>query len=186
MSVWIWAAINPYNRFDWLLENILTFLCAVVLLTTFHRFPMSDISYVQIFAFLTLHAIGGHYTYSQVPLGFWFGDSLDLHRNHYDRLVHFSFGALLAYPLREVILRLVTRKAFFALLFAWSLLLAFSGSYEIIEWLVAIVVDPKAGAAYLGTQGDEFDAQKDMALAASGALVTLGLTGLFYAKSKDA
>ena len=99
--------------------------------------------------------------------------------------VHFSFGLLLAYPFREVVLRLVTRVGLFASLFALTLVFTYSGSFEIIEWIVARVVDPEAGTAYLGTQGDEFDSQKDMALAASGALIALGLTAVFSGKAES-
>jgi putative membrane protein len=182
-TIWIWAAINPVYRFDWFLENILTILSVIVLTASYRRFPLSDASYILIFVFMVLHAVGGHYTYSEVPLGFWLEDLFGLDRNHYDRIVHFSFGLLLAYPFREVALRLVTKVDLFASLFALTLVFTYSGSFEILEWIVARVVDPKAGAAYLGTQGDEFDSQKDMALAASGALIALGLTAVFSMKA---
>ncbi|MBZ0218144.1 MAG: DUF2238 domain-containing protein [Fimbriimonadaceae bacterium] len=186
-AVFVWAAINPVYWFDWLLENILTIVVIFVLTATYRRFPLSDASYGMIFIFMVLHAVGGHYTYSEVPLGFWLQDFFDFSRNHYDRIVHFSFGLLIVYPFREAVLRLATTDHRIASLFAFTLISAYSGSFEIIEWIVARVVDPKAGAAYLGTQGDEFDSQKDMALAASGALITLGLTAVFSisAKPKD-
>ena len=174
-GIWIWAAIDPVSPFDWFLENILTVLVLIVLACTYRRFPLSNASYGLIFTFTVLHTIGAHYTYSQVPLGFWFKDAFELSRNHYDRLVHFSFGLLLAYPFREVVLRQVTNNRNLASLFALTLVFTYSGSYEILEWIAATFLDPEAGAAYLGTQGDEFDAQKDMALAVSGALVALGI-----------
>jgi putative membrane protein len=183
-GVWIWAAINPVYPFDWFLENILTVLAVIVLTASYRRFPLSDVSYILIFVFMVLHAVGGHYTYAEVPLGFWLEDLFGLDRNHYDRIVHFSFGLLLAYPFREVVLRLVIRDGLFASLFALTLVFTYSGSFEIMEWIVARIVDPEAGAAYLGTQGDEFDSQKDMGLAASGALIALVLTAVFSVKAK--
>lgn len=186
-GIWIWAAIDPVYRFDWFLENILTILFIVALTMTYRRFPLSDTSYALIFVFMVLHTVGAHYTYSEVPLGSWLKDTFELSRNHYDRIVHFSFGLLLAYPFREVVLRVATNNSFLATLFSLTLVFTYSGGFEIIEWIVARVVDPKAGAAYLGTQGDEFDSQKDMALAVSGALIALGLMALFSfaAKTKD-
>lgn len=183
-GIWIWAAIDPIYRFDWFLENILTILVIVVLTTTYHRFPLSDISYALIFIFMVLHTVGAHYTYSEVPLGSWLKDTFELSRNHYDRIVHFSFGLLLAYPFKEMVVRIATNNSILAALFALTLVFTYSGGFEIIEWIVARIVDPKAGAAYLGTQGDEFDSQKDMALAVSGALIALGLMALFSLATK--
>lgn len=183
-GVWIWSAINPVYRFDWCLENILTIVAVIVLTATYKRFPLSNNSYVLIFIFIVLHTIGSHYTYSEVPIGDWFKQVFDLSRNHYDRVVHFAFGLLLVFPFREAILRLVTRKAHIASIFALALVFTYSGGFEIVEWMVARIVDPKAGAAYLGTQGDEFDSQKDMALAAVGALIALGLTSFFSIKPR--
>lgn len=177
-AVWTWAAIDPVYRFDWFLENILAVLFAAGIVATYGRFRFSDLSYLLIFLFMALHAVGGHYTYSEVPFGFWLRDTLGFERNNYDRIVHFSFGLLLAYPAREAVLRLSGVASPWASAFALSLVFAFSGSFEIIEWMVAVIVSPEAGAAYLGTQGDEFDAQKDVALAAGGAVIALGLTAL--------
>lgn len=183
-AVWIWAAIHPVYRFDWFLENILTVLALVLLVSSYRRFPLSDASYLLIFLFLVLHTIGGHYTYSEVPFGFWLKEAFDLSRNHFDRIVHFSFGLLLAYPLREATLRMWNTNGFLAALLAFCLIATFSGIFEIIEWIVAAIVDPEAGAAYLGTQGDEFDAQKDMALAKLGAVIALGLTAMLPSRGR--
>lgn len=180
LGVWIWAAINPVYPFDWFLENLLTIVAAIVLVATYRRFPLSNVSYVLIFVFMALHTVGSHYTYAEVPLGDWAKQALGLERNHYDRVVHFAFGLMLAYPFQEVVFRLVTRKYIFASFFALTLVFTYSGSFEIVEWIVARIVDPKAGAAYLGTQGDEFDSQKDMALAVCGAIIALGVATVFY------
>jgi putative membrane protein len=121
---------------------------------------------------MILHTIGSHYTYSEVPLGEWLRQLFGLARNHYDRVVHFSFGLLMLRPLRELVVRRPERLGRVAT--AWlsvAQVLACSALYELIEWGVAAVADPAAGTAYLGTQGDEWDAQKDVACAGLGALV---------------
>jgi putative membrane protein len=173
---WVFFAVAPKDRFDWVLENLLVFIFVPVLTLTYRRFPLSDLSYVLITLFLALHAVGAHYTYSEVPLGDWARDAFSLTRNHFDRVVHWSFGLLLAYPVREVFLRIARTRGFFAYWLPLDVTLAFSALYEIVEWAVAATVDPAAGDAYLGTQGDVWDAQKDMALAGLGALLAMCTT----------
>lgn len=171
--VWVVTAINPVYPADWLLENILVAVCVPVFILTHRKFPLSDVSYIAIASFLALHAVGAHYTYSEVPLGDWAKEAFGSGRNHFDRAVHFSFGLLMAYPIREVFLRLVKARGFWAYYFPLDVTLAFSALYEIIEMLVAMIVSPEAGDAYLGTQGDPFDAIKDMGLAFLGASVSM-------------
>ena len=176
--IWVLLAIDPVDRQDWFLENMLAIGLMVLLLTTYRYFPLSDLSYMLITIFMTLHAIGAHYTYSKVPLGFWVQDMWALDRNHFDRLAHFSFGLLLAYPLREMFVRRVHIRGFWAYYLPVSGILALSGFFEIIESWIAQLVRPDLGEAYLGTQGDEWDAQKDMTLALIGALFAMVLTFL--------
>lgn len=178
VAVWILAAINPLHPDDWLLENVLVFVFVPLLVLTYSRFPLSDLSYVLITIFMILHSIGSHYTYAEVPFGFWLQEHLGLARNHYDRIVHFSFGLLMAYPIREVFLRVAHTKGFWAYYLPLDVTLAFSALYEIIEWFAAAATNPELGTAYLGTQGDQWDAQKDMGLAAMGALACMLLTAL--------
>lgn len=171
--VWVWAAIDPVFRHNWLLENYLVFIFVPLILIVGRYFKLSNVSYTLITLFLILHVIGGHYTYSQVPFGYtlqeWFGES----RNMYDRLVHFCFGFLLAYPMREVFVRISRAKGFWSYYFPLDLVLASSAVYEIIEWLAALKVDSEAGLAFLGSQGDIWDAQKDMLAAGIGALIAM-------------
>ena len=171
--IWVVTAINPTNRFDWFLENLLVFLLWALLAASYGRLPFSNLSYLLIALFLGFHAVGAHYTYSETPLGAWLKDVLGEDRNHYDRAVHFLFGLMGAYPLREVITRTASAGGFKASLLAFAALLALSSSYEMIEWIVAEIVSPEAALAYLGTQGDVFDAQKDTTLGAMGAAVAL-------------
>jgi putative membrane protein len=173
-AVWIALAIAPLKRDGWLLENVLVFIAVPFILLTWWTFRLSNVSYTLITAFMTLHVIGAHWTYAEVPFSFvQFGG-----RNHYDRVVHFSFGLLLAYPVREVFLRIVHARGFWAYYLPLDVTLAFSAVYEIIEWLTVLAVDPQAGAAFLGTQGDEFDPVKDMAMAGLGAVIAMTVTAL--------
>ena len=176
LALWIITAIEPFNRRDWLLENLLVFIYGGLLVATYRRFTFSNLSYGLFGLFMTLHLIGAHYTYSEVPFGFWLQESLDLSRNHYDRIVHFSFGLLIGYPFREILLRAAGVRPAWSYLMVVVTVLGFSGFYEALEGIVAMIVSPELGAAYLGTQGDEWDAQKDTALAFSGAVVAMIVT----------
>jgi putative membrane protein len=174
--VWIVLAVSPVDRKDWLLENLLAMTLGLTLVGTYRTFAFSDLSYILITVFMTLHAIGAHYTYSKVPLGFWLKDAFDLSRNHFDRIVHFAFGLLLAYPIRELLLRTAHVRGFWSYYLPVSATLALSGLFEVIESWVAQIVSPELGDAYLGTQGDVWDAQKDMTAAFIGALIAILLT----------
>jgi len=176
--IWAGLALTPYNRFDWCLENMLVIICIAWLAVTYSKRPFSDLSYFLLFFFLVLHGIGAHYTYSLVPFGFEFGDMVGETRNHYDRLIHFTFGLLIVYPFREKILRGSNIRGFWLGFLAFAIIMTFSVCYEIIEWLVAEIVDPENAQAYLGTQGDVFDAEKDSALAGLGALIALAILRL--------
>lgn len=181
---WLAWAWKPWHFRDWLLESILPVVFVLGLVFTRRRFPLSNISYTLIFLFLCLHTVGSHYTYALVPYNEWtarlFGtplnDWLGFERNHYDRLVHFSFGLLLAYPIREVFLRVAGAHGFWGYYLPLDVTMAFSMLYELIEWAVAELVGGELGQAYLGTQGDIWDAHKDMALASTGALLSMCLT----------
>jgi len=177
-AVWVITAVAPLDRHDWFLENLLVIAALAILIGTYRVFPLSDLSYVLITVFMTLHAIGAHYTYSEVPFGFWLRDTLGFARNPFDRIVHFSFGLLMAYPIREVFLRVANARGFWAYYLPLDVTLAFSALYEIMEMVVATMVAPGTGDAWLGTQGDIWDPQKDMGLAALGALLCMVLTAL--------
>ncbi len=174
--LWTWLAITPVNRRDWLLENLLAFALIVLLFLTYRRFQLSDLSYCLITFFMTLHAVGAHYTYAEVPCGFWIKEVFALSRNPFDRIVHFAFGALLVYPVREWLMRLAGVRGVWSYYLPVSTILAQSGLFEVIEAGVAVLVSPELGNAYLGTQGDEWDAQKDMASAVGGAALTMAIT----------
>lgn len=177
-AVWVWAAIEPKYPHDWLLENYLVFVFVPLILLTGRIFRLSDIAYTLITVFMLMHVVGSHYTYAEVPFGYTLQQGFGAQRNMYDRLVHFSFGLLLVYPLREVFMRVAKARGVWSYWLPLMVVLALSAAYEIIEWLVAVRVDPAAGLAFLGAQGDVWDAQKDMALALIGAAVTLLVVAL--------
>jgi len=139
---WLITGISPVDRRDWLLENFLVVTFACLLIATYRRFPLSDVSYVLITLYMTLHAIGAHYTYAQVPFGLWVKEAFHQSRNHYDRLVHFSFGLMLAYPAREIFLRVANARGFWAYYLPLDVTLAFSAMYEIMESWFAQIVGP--------------------------------------------
>ena len=169
--IWIVTSVNPVDRSDWLMENLIVFLLIPLLVFTYRRLPLSDATYALLFLFLVLHAAGAHYRYADVPFGYWLKDTFHLTRNPFDRIVHFAFGLLLTYPASEILLRVVRLRGFWALVLPPVLIVALSGFFEIIESIVASLVEPELGAAYLGIQGDVWDAQKDMALAIIGSVV---------------
>lgn len=174
--LWIVLAIAPVDRKDWLLENLLAFAFVGVLAATYRTLPLSDLSYVLITIFMSLHAVGAHYTYAQVPLGFWLKDAFDLSRNHFDRIAHFAFGLLMGYPIREVLLRRAGVRGEWSYALTVLVVMACSDFFEILESWVAQIVSPELGAAYLGTQGDVWDAQKDSTAASAGGLLSMLLT----------
>ena len=178
IALWIVTAIAPLFPRDWLLENLLVFAYAALLVLTYRRFAFSNLSYGMFTLFMSLHLVGAHYTYAEVPFGFWLQDALDLRRNHYDRIVHFSFGLLIATPFREILLRAAGLRRSWSYLMPVVIVLGFSGFYECLEAVTAMIVSPELGLAYLGTQGDELDAQKDTLLAMGGALCAMLLTWL--------
>jgi putative membrane protein len=177
-------AIAPHDRADWLLENALLFAGVGVLVAIRKTLPLSRLSYTLVFAFMCLHAVGAHYTYSLVPYDDWFraltGRTLSsitgAERNQYDRLVHFSYGLLLAYPAREVFLRVADVRGFWGYYLPLDVVMATSMLYELVEWGAASAFGGDLGTAYLGTQGDPWDAQKDMALATLGAVIAMCVT----------
>jgi putative membrane protein len=174
---WILLAIDPVDRKDWALENILAVALVGTLIATHGRFQFSSLSYLLITLFMTLHAVGAHYTYSEVPLGFWLKETLSLSRNPFDRIVHFAFGLLLAHPMKELLMRTGRVDGFWSHYLPVSGVLAQSGFFELVEAVVAHLVSPDLGAAYLGTQGDEWDAHKDMAAAFVGAVLAAMFMG---------
>jgi len=170
--IWISTLTGTSDINNWLLENALVFAFLPLLVYTYRRYQFSDLSYLLICVYLCLHVYGSKYTYAENPFGYWLQDITGSSRNHYDRIVHFSFGFLLAYPMRELFLRWFKYPNTVSWVLPIEITLSVSGFYELVEWGVADVFFPAQGAAYLGTQGDMWDAQKDIFLAFSGAIMS--------------
>jgi putative membrane protein len=175
---WINSYVGNTDTSNWLLENTLVFVFLGFLIFTYKKYQFSDVSYLLICIYLCLHVYGSKYTYAENPFGYWLKDALELQRNHYDRIVHFSFGFLLAYPLREMFLKWLKFPAWVAWTLPIEITLSISAFYELIEWAVADVLFKEQGAAYLGTQGDIWDAQKDIFLAFSGAIIATTIVSI--------
>jgi putative membrane protein len=175
LVVWAWAAWHPLFREDWLLENwpVLAFVPVVIISRRW--IPLSNFSYTLLTLFLILHMVGSHYTYGHVPFGETLRDWLGADRNMYDRLVHFAYGFLFAYPLFEFFGKVSGVKGFWNYFFPIEFILASSAVYEMIEWIGGVYVAPTARSAFVGAQGDLWDAQKDMALAGVGACLAIGI-----------
>ncbi|MFM9945762.1 MAG: DUF2238 domain-containing protein [Bacteroidia bacterium] len=163
---------------NWFLENTLTLLFLGFLIFTYKRYQFSDLSYLLICAYLCLHVYGAKYTYSENPLGFWLQEVFSTSRNHYDRIVHFSFGFLLAYPMRELFLRWFKYPKMVSWVLPIEITMSISALYELVEWAVADIFFKSHGDAYLGTQGDVWDAQKDIFLAFMGAILATTIVSL--------
>jgi len=171
------CAIEPYDRNVWWAENIPVFIVvgAIAWLSRLHRF--SNTSYLLMSVFIILHTIGGHYTFERVPFS-WVSDLFDFERNHYDRLAHFSVG-FYAYAIAEVLMtRRLVRTRWIVSLFPVFAIATVAGVYEIIEWQYAMSANPQAGVAVLGSQGDIWDAQKDILADTLGAILVISL--FFY------
>lgn len=176
-----YLAIEPLDRHDWLLENALVVAFAVFLGVTYKQQLFSNTSYTLIFLFLCLHEVGAHFTYAKVPydvflqenFGFSLNQMMDWERNHFDRSVHFLYGVLLVYPIYQIFQRWADLKGFWAYFFPVEFIMASSMLFELFEWGAAEFFGGDLGIAYLGTQGDVWDAHKDMALASLGAVFVM-------------
>ena len=171
--VLVWSGIRPHDRFTWFLEVAPVLIGLPALIAIYGRFRFTALVY----ALITVHAIilmvGGHFTYAEVPLGFWAQDWFGFSRNHYDRIGHLAQGFIPAIVVREVlVLRSPLRRSRWLPFMVVSICLAFSALYELVEWWTALATG-EAAEAFLGTQGDIWDTQWDMMLALIGAIVAL-------------
>ncbi len=167
----VWSAIRPHDYFTWILEVFPALIAVVILLATYRRFPLTTIAYVLICIHAMILMAGGHYTYAEVPLGYWMQHAFGLVRNDYDRIGHFAQGFVPAIVSREILIRLgVVKKRGWLFFIVVCICLAISAAYELLEWRVAVASGAKSDA-FLGTQGDPWDTQEDMATALVGAIV---------------
>ena len=182
--IWTILAIAPWYRQDWLLENLLVFVALPLFVLNYRSLRFSNFAYTCLFVFFVLHSIGAHYTYSEVPWREWLAalGGRDVivpeGRNHYDRFVHFAYGLLVLPAAWELIRARMSPRGLWRWLMPLLFMMSHSVIYELVEWLAAEVFGGELGVAYLGTQGDVWDSQKDMALAAFGALLGLALVAI--------
>ncbi|MGA7617454.1 MAG: DUF2238 domain-containing protein [Thermoanaerobaculia bacterium] len=171
--VFVWSGIAPFDRGTWIGETVPVMIAVPLLLATYRRFPLTPMVYFLIAVHAIILMVGGHYSYARVPLGEWLRDTFHFARNHYDRLGHFAQGFVPAMIAREVLLRRSPlRRGKWLVFIVVSICLAISAAYELIEWASAVFAGDSA-TDFLGTQGDIWDAQKDMLMALIGAVVAM-------------
>lgn len=178
--VWIIMAINPKYPADWILENVLVFIFFPFVVWMDKKYNYTLLSMIFILIFSILHSLGAHYTYAEMLYFDVITQIFGFERNHFDRVVHFLFGLLLFRILFEMIVSRVT-SAKTALFFTFSIIVSISAIYEILEWLAVAILYPDLGMAFLGTQGDIWDAHKDSLSAIIGGLINI----LFYKSYKS-
>lgn len=181
LAVWAALAIAPHYREDWLLENVLVVIALPLLVWSHRRIGFSHYALTALFVFFSLHAVGAHYTYSEVPWNAWLKaltgwdamQSLGMQRNHFDRVVHFSYGLLIVPAVAELLDARGPLRGLWRQLVPIMFIMSNSELYEMIEWQAAELFGGDLGQAYLGTQGDIWDAQKDSLMAMVGAILGL-------------
>ncbi|WP_333706541.1 DUF2238 domain-containing protein [Vibrio hepatarius] len=171
--VFIFSAIEPSSRAVWIAEIIPAVGVLAVIWWVSRSYRFSNTAYVLMFVWLVLHTIGSKYTFAEVPFD-WFNQLIGSERNQFDRVAHYSIG-LYAYPIAEYMIRKNLANAGIAIFFALFAIMSLAAGYEIIEWWYAALAGGDEGIAFLGSQGDVWDAQKDMMMDTLGALTSLVL-----------
>ena len=187
LAFWSALAIAPHYRQDWLLENVLVFIAIPLLIWHYRRLRFSHYAYTALFVFFCLHTIGAHFTYSEVPWNTWLTSltgwdtmqALGLELNPFDRAVHFSYGLLIVPAVAELIEARGPLRDLWRNLVPIMFIMSNSELYEMIEWQAAETFGGELGQAYLGTQGDIWDAQKDSLMAMLGAIMGLTVYRVF-------
>ncbi|WP_411360501.1 DUF2238 domain-containing protein [Pseudidiomarina sp. YC-516-91] len=173
IATMVWSYIDPADSTVWWAEMIPIMAIFAGLLATYRAFRFSNTAYVLMSVLLIMHTIGAHYTFANVPFD-WVTNTFDFERNHYDRIAHFSVG-FYAYAAAELLVRKQWARPVTAMLFGLFFIMAVAAAYEIIEWQFAVIEGGDAGLEFLGSQGDVWDAQKDMLADTLGAIVALVL-----------
>jgi putative membrane protein len=182
----IWSGINPADRFTWFFELFLGAAGVLALYLLRNRFPFSGLVCIVAAVHYVVLAVGAKYTYAEVPLFDWLQEALNLSRNHFDRVGHFMQGVTPALVLREVLFRRTgIGKGLWLGFCSVCVALAFSGLYEILEWLWVAAFYPDAGPEWLGMQGDPFDAQADMLMATLGGLLSAVVLARWHDRSME-
>ncbi len=171
---WTYYALNPVWRPQWWLDNYLVFAIVALLILSYKSYRLSNVSYACLTIFLCFHAVGANMSYSNVPFGFWVSQQFHFSRpNVFDRIVHFLFGVLFAYPIHEVLRRYTKLGITWCYVLPVEFIISYSAIYEIIEAATAWTLPPEEYDPFIGLQGDIWDGYRDMALASLGALFTI-------------
>lgn len=185
VAAWFFFYSKNVDHTDWWIENILVFMFWIYMVVTYKRFKFSDWSYLFFFLFLLLHTFGAMYAYTHNPVGDWMKQQWNLWRNPYDRIVHFSFGLLLAYPLRDKLMNSAGVKGKWQYILPVEIILSLACIFELIEWGVYAVTPKETGENYVATQGDVWDAHKDIAVAVVGAAITMFVVYLYNKRKRS-
>jgi putative membrane protein len=180
LAAWIWSGINPATREGWMNETWVMFAAVPLLIFLTLRFRLSDLSVTFFSAILIGHVIGSHFTYVEVPFGYVLGAWMDTRRNMYDRLMHFTFGLLLAYPIQEILVKMNGKRNKWSYFLPVDIVLSLSAFFEILEYVVVLFIRPEATDAFMGAPTDFWDATKDMLNAVVGALVAMTLIRIYH------
>ncbi len=184
----ILMGLSPKYRYLWFVENIILIIFLIILIISYKYFKFSNLSYSFIFLFCIFQTIGAHYSYAEVPFGFWLAEIFDFERNNYDRIVHFMYGFLLSIPIRELFIKSSgLKKGFWTFFIPITIIFSTGAFYEILEWTSTFTILPVEGDAnlFLGSQGDVWDAEKDMFLAGLGSIIIMFLNFIFLRFKKS-
>ncbi len=174
LAVLVWSGVNPNGRFNWMMEVLPAIVGGAILVITYRRFPFTTVTYVIVWLFALILMVGGHYTYAEVPIGNWARDAFGWSRNHYDRMGRVMQGVVPAVIAREILLRTSSvRRGRWLPVLCVSLALSVSACYELFEWRYAVMFGGERASDFLGSQGDIWDAQQDMAMALIGAILAM-------------
>lgn len=185
IPIFIWSLVDCYDFLTWVLEALPVIIGGAIVISVYRKFPLTGLVYILIWVYMIILLIGAHYTYARMPLFNWFRDVFELSRNHYDRLGHIAQGFVPAIIARELLLRKSTlQKGKWLFFIVVCICLAISAAYELLEWIVAVAAQDDA-VAFLATQGDVWDTQKDMALCLGGAVIALLTLGKLHDKALE-
>lgn len=183
IPIFIWSLVDCFDFFTWVLEALPVIIGGAIVISVYRKFRLTGLVYVLIWVHMIILLVGAHYTYARMPLFDWFRDVFELSRNHYDRLGHVAQGFVPAIVARELLLRKSTlQKGKWLFFIVVCICLAISAAYELLEWIVAVAAQDDA-VAFLATQGDVWDTQKDMALCLAGAVIALLSLGKVHDKA---
>lgn len=179
---WICMAIHPKSWKDWAVENALVITFVVVLACMYRIYPHSNLSYILIALFLAMHVYAAHFTYQHTPVDDWMRRAFHTNRGFYDRVVHFAFGLMIAFPVREAVLYFMKLQFWRNYVVTFTIIVSASGIYEMLEAWSALIFNSKLATQFVGLEGDPFDSQKDMTMALIGVLIAIGIFWIMHAR----